>query len=204
MPFALKYSVSLQLLCGVRNVTSQYKKNAPANLQRHNVCINRDSNILRRKPCAPIRVRDGVFEWGIATYHGSLIENSSEAECRLGLVARLLRSVVVILASIVEIEKILQTLCFNTRADLWTDILDDVGQKLCGVLYIPSPLIPVPAMNKDVDSEFAMCRSLRRVRVYTVRDQGWDAGDGDGSFHAGIDAYVLEVGVLKEVAQSVS
>jgi hypothetical protein len=84
-------------------------------------------NILRRKPCAPIRVRDSVFEWGIATSHGSLIENSSEAECRLVFVARLLWSVVVILAGIVEIEIILETLCFNTRADIWTDSLDDVG-----------------------------------------------------------------------------
>jgi hypothetical protein len=84
-------------------------------------------NILRRRPCASIRVRDTVFKWGIATYHGSLIQNPSESECRLGLVARLLWSVVVILASIVKIEIILETLCFNTKADMWTDSLDDVG-----------------------------------------------------------------------------
>jgi hypothetical protein len=113
-------------------------------------------NILKRKPCAPVCVRDDVFEWGIATYHGSLIENSSEAECRFGLVARLLRSVVVILASIVESEKILETLFFNTRADIWTDSLDDVGEKLCRVLYVLAPRSPIPAMNKDIDSEFAM------------------------------------------------
>jgi hypothetical protein len=84
-------------------------------------------NILRRKPYTPIRVRDSVFECGIATYHGSLVENSSEAEGGLAFVARLLRSVVVILASVLEIEVRLEILFFYAGADIWADGLDHVG-----------------------------------------------------------------------------